>query len=86
MKHSDATEAIIQFNRENERLVIIVEDNGKGFNAKDTSEGIHAGIDTIKSRIDYLNGRLNIDSQKGVGTTVLMEFLIDEKEPASVNI
>jgi len=77
IKHSQATEVIIQFNRHSDRLTITVEDNGRGFNVEEAATKNNAGINTIKSRVNYLNGQLNIDSKKGVGTTVIMEFLLE---------
>ena len=77
MKHAQATEAIIQFNREGHRLSVTVEDNGRGFNLQETS-ATNAGLESVKSRVNYLNGNLSIDSEKEVGTTVLMDFLINE--------
>lgn len=78
IKHAQATEAIIQFVREENRLSVIVEDNGKGFNALEVEKTGHAGIATIQSRVAYLNGKLTIDSRQDVGTTVMMDFLINE--------
>jgi two-component system, NarL family, sensor kinase len=78
IKHAHATEAIIQFIREDERLSVIVEDNGQGFNTQETDEQNHSGIATIQSRVNYLNGKMSIDSEKNVGTTVMMDFLINE--------
>jgi len=78
IKHAQATEVIIQFVRDSNRLSVVVEDNGKGFNTREADERAHAGLDTVKSRVNYLNGELTIDSEKGVGTTVMMEFLIQD--------
>lgn len=78
IKHSQATEAIIQFNREGNRLSITVEDNGRGFNLAETDGKTHAGLSSVESRVSYLNGKLSIESQKEVGTTVMMDFLINE--------
>lgn len=78
IKHAHATEAIIQFNREGGRLSITVEDNGRGFDLQEDDGKGHAGLDSVKSRVNYLNGKLLIDSQKEAGTTVMMDFLINE--------
>jgi signal transduction histidine kinase len=78
IKHANATEAIIQFTQEGNRLSIVVEDNGRGFNSLDADLQQHAGMQTIQSRVNYLNGKLTIDSQTGVGTTVMMDFLIND--------
>ena len=77
IKHANATEAIIQFNRDADRLSITVEDNGRGFSLEDSS-GKKAGLESVKSRVNYLNGHLSIDSEKEIGTTVMMDFLINE--------
>lgn len=74
LKHAQATEVIIQFNRHEEQLNITIEDNGRGFNVAENNAG--AGLSTIQSRVNYLNGELNIDSAQGLGTTVMMEFLL----------
>ncbi len=78
IKHAQATQAIIQFNREANRLSITVEDNGRGFNLQETDDKTHAGLSSVQNRVAYLNGKLSIDSQNEVGTTVMMDFLINE--------
>ncbi|HMP99337.1 MAG TPA: histidine kinase [Cyclobacteriaceae bacterium] len=78
IKHAQASEVIIQFIKEDNRLSVIVEDNGRGFNSEEVDKNKHAGIETVQSRVAYLNGKLSIDSQMGVGTTVMMDFLINE--------
>lgn len=78
IKHSDATETIIQFIREGNRLNITVEDNGKGFSDQAISKGM--GLTSVKERVHYLKGKLSIDSEVSLGTTVMMEFLLAETE------
>ncbi len=78
IKHAQATEVIIQCVRDQSRLSLIVEDNGKGFNTEAADTGIHSGIEAVKNRVDYLKGTMTIDSQKNLGTTVMMDFLIHE--------
>jgi two-component system, NarL family, sensor kinase len=79
IKHAQATEAIVQFNRDGNRLSVTVEDNGRGFNTQDADDKKHAGLETIKSRVSYLNGNISIDSQQELGTTVIMEFLLADE-------
>src|SRR5688572_25398006 len=74
IKHADATEALIQINRDEKRLSLTIEDNGKGFDTKEAEEKRSMGMATVKSRVDYLNGKMTIDSRKGVGTTVMIDF------------
>jgi two-component system NarL family sensor kinase len=79
IKHAQATEAIIQFNRNGNNLSITVEDNGRGFDPHEAEEKLSMGIQTIKSRVVYLNGRISIDSQNNVGTTVMIDLLLNEE-------
>ncbi|MBS1598991.1 MAG: sensor histidine kinase [Bacteroidetes bacterium] len=78
IKHAYASEAIIQFNRDGNRLNITVEDNGRGFDIKDIEEKRAMGIEAVKSRIVYLNGKIAIDSRENIGTTVMIDLLINE--------
>jgi signal transduction histidine kinase len=75
IKHSQANEAIVQFNRDGERLMVTVEDNGQGFKTSEVDDKTHRGLEIIKNRVDYLHGKFSIDSQEKIGTTVMMEFL-----------
>lgn len=77
IKHAQATEALIQFNLDVNRLSVIVEDNGRGFNLAEQEKGRHAGLSSVESRVHYLNGKMSIDSQQEIGTTVMMDFLIN---------
>ncbi len=75
IKHSRATKVNIQLIRHEEELTLIVEDNGIGFDiTKIKSDGI--GLKNIQSRIEFLNGTVNFDSQPQKGTTVIIEVPI----------
>lgn len=78
IKHAYATEAIIQINRQGNQLHLTIEDNGRGFDTREAEEKRSMGIATIRSRVDYLNGRLTIDSRKDIGTTVMIDLLLNE--------
>lgn len=74
MKHAAATEAMVQLIRAEDRFSIIVEDNGKGFDTSLPENGKGAGLTNIRSRVDYLKGRLDIHSEPGKGTLVNIEL------------
>ena len=78
VKHAQASEAMIQFNRDGNRLSITIEDNGKGFDVRKSQEKQSMGMSTIRSRVDYLNGKLTIDSREGVGTSVMIDLVLNE--------
>lgn len=75
-KHADATEVNIEIWEEEktQRLTLLVEDNGKGFEAG-KEEGI--GWKSIRQRVQYMEGRINIDSSHR-GTTVIIEIFMEK--------
>ena len=74
MKHAEATEVSVQLIRENNRLNLMVEDNGKGFDESLAENGNGVGWLNIRSRVDYLKGQLDIHSDRDKGTLVNIEF------------
>ncbi len=80
IKHSKATEAIIQLMLEDDQVSIFVEDNGKGFDSHQSPEGL--GFLQIKQLVTFVNGTLQIDSSQNQGTRISIEFtaLPDERK------
>lgn len=74
LKHASASDVLVQLVKGNERLSVLVEDNGKGFDTATLENNKGAGWTNIRSRIDYLKGRFDIHSEQGKGTTVTIEF------------
>ncbi len=74
LKHAVAANAIVQLTFLDGKLAITVEDDGKGFDLKilESSNGI--GFSNLKSRVDYLGGKMDIESEPGRGTTVNIEI------------
>lgn len=76
IKHSKANSAEISINEfENDKLQIIISDNGKGFNTNELHFGF--GLTQIKARIKSMNGKLKIKSEENKGTKII----IDVKNP-----
>lgn len=74
LKHAAASETFVQLIRDNSRLNIVVEDNGKGFDTALLENNKGAGWTNIRSRVEYLKGRLDIHSEPGKGTLVNIEL------------
>ena len=74
LKHASASEVLVQLVKEGNRLNVLVEDNGNGFDTTilETNKGV--GWTSVKSRVDYLKGRIDIHSEINKGTSVTMEF------------
>lgn len=72
-KHAEAMTAEIRLSLDKEeKLIILIIDDGKGFNVQQNSKGI--GLRTIKDRCTDLNANLEIESVIGKGTTVAISL------------
>ncbi len=70
VKHAEATEVIVQMSEDEHHHVLMVEDNGRGFDPGINKDGM--GLENIRSRIEYLGADVDIDSQIGEGTTIIL--------------
>ena len=69
IKHSRATEASFQLIQNKQRLVLVVEDKGQGFDyEKEKGKGI--GLLNLASRVNTVNGEVHYESAPGKGTVV----------------
>jgi two-component system, NarL family, sensor kinase len=76
LKHAAAKSATVQLVKDEGRLSIIVEDDGKGFDVGLLKNSKGAGLTSIQSRVDYLKGQLDIHSAPDRGTLINIEFNI----------
>lgn len=77
VKHAGATTILAQVMRQDNRLTITVEDNGKGFDKEQLDILQTAGLRNIQSRVHYLRGQMDIQSAPGKGTSVHIECTIE---------
>ena len=73
--HGRATQILAQLTKTDERVLITVEDNGKGFELSSLEKLSGMGLTNIQSRVNYFNGLLDIGSRPGEGTTVNIELI-----------
>lgn len=72
-KHAEADFAAIQLMQTANVLAITVEDNGKGFDsATDIKNG--QGLQSIRSRIEHLDGYMSADAAPQLGATIHIEL------------
>jgi signal transduction histidine kinase len=72
IKHSKGKLLTIQLFYADESLTLSAEDDGVGFDVSAKGEG--HGMNNIRQRIDYLNGTLIIESEKGQGSVFMIEI------------
>src|SRR6218665_1585961 len=78
IRHSGAENVLIQLQvAEQEKLLTVtVEDDGKGFDTSLLANSPGIGWSNVKSRVEFLNGKIDISSAHGKGTSVLIEINI----------
>lgn len=82
-KHASASRLGLLLNRHNDELVVIIEDNGVGFDPDDTRETARSehklGLVGMKERVQAVGGVLQIESTPGRGTTVFVRVPIPKR-------
>ncbi|MEZ4720804.1 MAG: histidine kinase [Flavobacteriales bacterium] len=68
LKYSEGSEIGLELNLSDKEIQLLYYDNGKGFNAKDSTEG--NGRHILNSRVEFLSGTIDIQSVVSKGTTV----------------
>jgi two-component system, NarL family, sensor kinase len=84
IKHSEATEFNIQFFNNETFLKLLISDNGVGFSNNHRHMGL--GLSNMKERIEYINGKLKIDSLPGHGTLLIFEIKKEEENNGAEKI
>ncbi len=72
LKHAGADEIIVQMIREQDRVSVTVQDNGRGFDPAAPTSG--TGLNNIRNRVGSYNGRMDVYSEPGKGTEISVEF------------
>jgi len=70
-RHSGCNEAVIELETRAGWLVMKLMDNGRGFNVAEAGDG--SGLASMRKRAASLDGKLEIVSNKGKGTTVTLQ-------------
>jgi signal transduction histidine kinase len=75
MKHAQATQLQIVLSREDGFFLVLVKENGIGFDVKKAkTESTGLGMKSLAIRTDILNGSLSIDSSPGQGTNYFIKI------------
>ncbi len=72
VKHANAEKATIDLTLFDNEFSIIISDDGNGYETKKLSLGL--GLQTVKERVERLQGAFVVDSSIGKGTTIIIEI------------
>ncbi len=80
LKHSKASEAKVSLVEKDDSLMLLISDNGVGFDVSKFNSSSGIGLSQIDARIEAMKGRFKIDSKKNRGTVIKSSIPILEKE------
>lgn len=72
LKHAEAKHVSLQMGQRDEKIILMMEDDGKGFDVQTHMNGY--GLHNLDSRTKLMNGTMTIDSKADKGTSVLIEI------------
>jgi signal transduction histidine kinase len=72
IRHSRAKTILVQLTHHEKTIHLVVEDDGIGYDSLNPQTGM--GTKNIKSRVEFLNGVMHIQSHPETGTSVHIEF------------
>jgi signal transduction histidine kinase len=82
VRHAQAARADVLLERRGDRVIVVIEDNGHGFDAtaaRFAQQG-HLGLVGMQERAEMLGGSLVIESAVGTGTTIVVEVPYDHSD------
>lgn len=82
-KHAGASNVSILLQRKPDQVQLIVEDDGRGFDARSVLEksltGHHLGLHGMRERAALLNGFISIESSPKAGTTIFVTIPLNQQ-------
>jgi two-component system CheB/CheR fusion protein len=80
-KHSGATRVDVLFERRDQHAVLIIEDDGRGFDTRAVADGERGmGLLNMRERAALIGGALDIESVPDEGTTVFVRVPLQQSE------
>lgn len=79
LKHAQCTEILVDCSQNGSLVLLAVEDNGLGYSNEKIKATEGLGLKNLKNRVEMLNGKMDIISEVGKGTSVNIELNIQLK-------
>ncbi len=73
VKHAEASQILVLLQQTDHTLFLTVEDDGKGFDTTTGNKLKGAGLANIEARVEFLGGKIDIQSEPGTGTAITIE-------------
>ncbi|MBB5441007.1 signal transduction histidine kinase [Pedobacter sp. AK017] len=78
VKHANAKNVLVQLHQsaQEKLLAVTVEDDGNGFDTEQLKQPAGMGWHNIKNRVEFLKGKIDLQSAPGKGTSIMIEINI----------
>lgn len=76
-RHAAATRARVQLDVRDDKVRLVIEDDGRGFEARGRRTRGQHGLSNIRDRVAALGGRMRVRSGTGSGTRIIVEIPLD---------
>jgi signal transduction histidine kinase len=73
-RHSGGTWAELTLTGAGDEIVLVISDNGRGFEPATTEPGEHLGLANMRDRAVALGGSMELDSATGAGTRIIVRI------------
>ncbi len=81
VRHAHATRVDVLAERRGDRVMVMLEDDGVGFEPDQVERGDHFGLLGMRERAEALGGTLTVESKPGAGTTIVVEVAGADPNP-----
>jgi PAS domain S-box-containing protein len=81
VRHARATRVDLLVDRRDDRVLVVVEDDGVGFEPTTVQSEHHFGLLGMRERAEALGGALVVESSPGKGTTIVVEVPSADPDP-----
>jgi signal transduction histidine kinase len=83
-KHAGATRADVRLSRRRNRVELVIEDNGRGFEVGKAraADGSGLGLFGMRERLGLVNGELEVRSSPDSGTSIRARVPLNSESPA----
>ncbi len=81
VRHAGATQVDVLAEHRGDRVMVMVEDDGVGFEPDRAQRGDHFGLLGMRERAEALGGTLTVESAPGAGATIVVEVASADPHP-----
>lgn len=81
VRHARATRVDLMLERRDDRVIVIIEDDGVGFDPSRLPRNDHLGLIGLRERAEALSGTMTVESSLGSGTTIVVEVSSADPTP-----